>query len=181
MRPATVIIVGVLMLFTTCKKERSDPYSGNFYIRIPLIENANSYLIPANNNYQLNLIYNRSDLKRLWTFIPLGQNHYNIDVADSASFFITDYGGLALAPANPGLANRQVFKIIKDQYSNAVYLQSDYSGQFIRLEYCFKGNETWGYNLGVGDTTNCNAYADINLSGQADTCYCINKYFLERN
>jgi len=38
----------LLLLFTTCKKDHSDNYAGEYYIRVPLVENDKSYL---NANY----------------------------------------------------------------------------------------------------------------------------------
>jgi hypothetical protein len=172
-------LVGLLLL-EACKKNDSVSYAGNYYIRIPLVENNNTYFDPGGFD-GLYIRYN-AQAKRQWKFIHLNGQEYNIAAADSTSILITDFGTeTSLAPKNSVNPNTQIFNIIPDLNSKAVYFQSVASGKFVQLDFCFKAGETWGYDTPMNDSSACPVYQIINLSDQADTCYCVNRYILENN
>ena len=179
-------IVSILFLLITCKKDHADEYAGEFYIRVPLVENDQSYFYAASAFTGLNIVYNQPGIKTLWKFVPAGNDQYYIAAADGTSLLITDFEGLStsgllLVPRDTSITAHQVFNIVKNQQDNTVYLQSGYSGKYIQLEYCFKGTEPWGYNFKTtADTSGCNAYTNVGSSSQADTCYCVSGYVLER-
>ena len=186
MKPLFINCIFLLLLFTTCKKDHTDEYAGEFYIRIPLVENDQSYLYSQGAFTGLNMVYNHPDIKTLWKLVPAGDHSYFIVVAVGTPLFITDFegfpaSGLSLVPRDTAITAHQVFKIVKNQQDNSVYLQSGSSGKYIQLNYCFKGNETWGDNfITTADTGGCNAYAIVGSSSQADTCYCVTGFILER-
>jgi hypothetical protein len=166
---------------TACKKNSSDFYTGNFYIRAPLIENNYTYMIPAVYYDGLNII-NNAALKKFWKFIPISNNEYNIALTDSNSLLITaDSNGARLATKSTDLADNQKFRIVPSVNNPfRVAFQSPVTGKFIQLDYCYKNNETWGYLTPMDDSSAC-GYQKINLYNQADTCYCLYQFVLERN
>lgn len=181
MKPSIIFSLLIFLLHAGCKKNDPFPYSGNFYIRISFAEGNDAYYGIENNIGELYIVPAIS--RRMWTFIPLSGQEYNIGPADdTTSTLITDLGTEPyLAPRDLIHPNTQIFKVIPGAATNSVYFQSAASGKFIQLEYCFKGNETWGYNTLMNDSTHCSAYQDIPYSNQADTCYCVERYTLERN
>lgn len=178
---ASVFLMAIGM--AACRKDSPDPYAGDFYIRAPLIENNFTYLDPGGYLDGLYIVYNAADRKKLWRIIPIGNNEYNIAFADSTSLLITAYPDLAwLAPKDSALAANQAFRIIIPSPQNPflVAFQSPSSGKFLQLDYCYKDNETWGYATPMDDSSYC-GYQNINLYSQADTCYCMHQFALERN
>jgi len=174
----------LLLLFTTCKKDHSDNYAGEYYIRVPLVENDKSYL---NANYgSIDLAYDAFDYKTLWKFIPAGDGLYNIAVADSTSRYITDFEGWSgvyphLLPSDASFAAHQVFRIVRKRFTNTAYLQSNYSGKYIQLQFCSKDKRLWAELLiTVADKNYCDANTSILSSADADTCYCVTNFELVR-
>jgi hypothetical protein len=181
MKPLIVFALVIFIILAGCKKSNPFPYSGNFYIRIPLAEGNDAYYGTENNIGGLYIV--NANLRKMWTLFPAGVQEYNIGPADdSASTLITDWGtALYLAPRDSTHPDTQIFKIIPVAADKSVYFQSVASGKFIQLEYCFKGTETWGYGTLMNDSTHCSAYQDITFSNLADTCYCVDRYILDRN
>ena len=165
-----------------CKKNSSAFYAGSFYIRAPLIENNYTYMDPGVYYDGLYMIYNTTNRKKLWKFIPTNDNEFNITPADSNSLLITaDSNWAWLATKNFALADNQKFRIVPSVNNPLrVAFQSPVTGKFIQLDYCYKGNETWGYLTPMDDSSTC-GYQKINLYSQADTCYCLYQFVLEHN
>jgi hypothetical protein len=172
----------IASVLVSCKKSSSSFYTESFYIRAPLIEDNYTYLDPGVNYNALNLIYNVADRKKLWKFIPVNDHEYNIAVADSVSVLVTaDTNQAWLAPKSVALADNQKFRIVPSVNDPPrVAFQSPATGKYIQLDYCHKGNEPWGYLTPMDDSSHC-GYQNINLYNQADTCYCMYQFVLERN
>lgn len=176
--------IGLLLtatILSTCNKNNSTDFGGSFYIMVPLIENSGNYLNPSPLDDQVYLTTSTINPKRLWKLIPV-HSGYNIAPADSVSILITCYFGTVLIqPKDSSLAAKQTFAVVHAPGNPGhVLFQSLYSGKFIQVDYCYKGMGTWGYNIPVDDSSYCGAYG-INLSSQADTCYCVKEFVLEKN
>jgi hypothetical protein len=165
-----------------CNKSSSSFYTASFYIRVPLIENNDTYLVPSFYYDQLNFIYNAADRKRLWKIVPANDNAYNIAPADSISVLVTaDTDRVWLAPKNVALADNQKFRIVPSANDPLrVAFQSPITGKYIQIDYCHKGNEPWASFLSMDDSSHCE-YQGTNLYSQSDTCYCRYQFVLERN
>ncbi|GEM_PF-5664601 len=177
-----IFALASLLLFLTyaCKKDKSELYQGDFYIKIPIIENDSTYLDPGSAFDDLYIIYNGFPSRKLWRLTRINGKEFNIAPADSVSILVTELNGFGfLEPRDTSIADHQTFIIVPSPGNqNLVSFQSLSSGKFIDLQYCYKDHETWGYATPVDDSSNCQAYQQINLSAQADTCYCVHQFLL---
>jgi len=170
------------LMHTACNKKSMSPYTGSYYVRIPLAEPSeqNTYFVPGSSFDGPYLQDNAASFRKGWKFVAVAGKGYNIEAADSASMLITELGNFpTLAPRSSAYADQQLFKIIPSRNNpNLVAFQSNSSGKYIQLNYCYKQGETWGYSFIMADSSGCAASQIINLSGQADTCYCVYQYLL---
>lgn len=177
-----LLLIFLVFGFAACKEGNSSFYTGNFYIRAPLLENYDTYMDPGVSYDGLYILYNAAGRKKLWKIMPLNDNEYNIAPADNTTLLITaDSNRGWLAAKSADLANNQKLKIIPSAENPLrVAIQSPLTGNYFQLDYCYKDGETWGYSITMEDPSNCD-YQDINAGNLADTCYCLHQFVLKRN
>jgi len=167
-----------VLLNLECKKRNSTPYAGIFHIRVPLLEPSVQDTWFGSASYQdLNINRNRE----AWKFIPAEGKGYYIQ-SDSTSLRITEEYNAAYMTGDTTVdPDLQIFRIVPSPGNpNLVALQSYTSGKFIQVNYCYYQGQTWGYGTPITDSSGCGAYGSIALSNVADTCYCVNRFLLEK-
>lgn len=172
-----LLIISCTLLLTSCVKDAYKIYVNNYYVRIPLLDNKQTYLNPTDTANRISI----SNTEKLqWKFEQKADNVFILKSVNNSSLALTDSNGYAVTQmlTTPSSQN-QLFRLIPAlKNERVVSLQSSSSGKYLTVEYCHFSNDSIRYALKMEALKMCGASA-LDSAHIADTCYCVQQFELQ--